>query len=32
MLEREGVDAATIERLLGGYAAELFDIRVPAGL
>jgi predicted TIM-barrel fold metal-dependent hydrolase len=32
MLEGEGVDAATIERLLGGYAAELFDIRVPAGL
>jgi hypothetical protein len=26
------VDAATIERLLGGYAGELFDIRVPAGL
>jgi predicted TIM-barrel fold metal-dependent hydrolase len=32
MLEGEGVDEATIERLLGGYAARLFDIGVPAGV
>jgi hypothetical protein len=31
MLEGEGVDAETIDRLMGGNAAELFRLRVPAG-
>jgi predicted TIM-barrel fold metal-dependent hydrolase len=30
MLEAESVDAATVERLMGGNAAELFRLRVPA--
>jgi predicted TIM-barrel fold metal-dependent hydrolase len=30
MLEREGVDAATVDRLLGGYASELFRLPAPA--
>jgi predicted TIM-barrel fold metal-dependent hydrolase len=30
MLEEEGVDAAMIDRLLGGNATELFDLKVPA--
>ena len=29
MLERDGVDQATIDRLLGGYASELFRLQVP---
>ena len=30
MLEAEGVDAAMIDRLMGGNAAELFRLQVPA--
>ena len=30
MLEAHGVDAATIERLMGGNAADLFRLQVPA--
>jgi predicted TIM-barrel fold metal-dependent hydrolase len=30
MLEREGVDTATVDRLLGGYAADLFRLEIPA--
>ncbi|MEX1007757.1 MAG: amidohydrolase family protein [Acidimicrobiia bacterium] len=30
MLEGEGVDGATIDRLLGGNAADLFRLQVPA--
>jgi predicted TIM-barrel fold metal-dependent hydrolase len=30
MLEGQGVDAATVDRLLGGYAAALFRLQVPA--
>ena len=30
MLEAHNVDAATIERLMGGNAAELFRLQVPA--
>ena len=31
MLEANGVDAAMIDRLLGGNAAELFRLQVPVG-
>jgi uncharacterized protein len=30
MLQEHGIDASTIDRLLGGYAGELFGLRVPA--
>ena len=32
MLDKEGVDAGTIDRLLGGYAAEMFNIALTAGV
>ncbi|HLG66807.1 MAG TPA: amidohydrolase family protein [Acidimicrobiales bacterium] len=31
MLESSGVEEGTIDRLLGGYAAEIFGLAVPAG-
>jgi predicted TIM-barrel fold metal-dependent hydrolase len=31
MLESCGVDESTVDRLLGGYAAEIFGLAVPAG-
>jgi hypothetical protein len=30
MLQDEGVDSTTVDRLLGGYAAEIFRLDVPA--
>lgn len=32
MLEAHGVDTATVDRLMGGYAAELFGLQVGAGV
>jgi hypothetical protein len=30
MLQDEGVDSTTVDRLLGGHAAEIFQLDIPA--